>query len=142
MCNCTNPTFSNCAGNPDCKCISSGSTFNQMVGLHSNLTGEIASVSSGVTYQNTGIVPPKIATAPVPTVPPSTTTSFGEKLNNTLTTVTSVLGLFGSKAPASTSTPVPLPEDEEKKIPTAVYVVVGGLLLLVVVFVIVKASKK
>jgi hypothetical protein len=113
--------------------------INGFSGGTSNATGEIQTLAvPGVQVQTT--IPTIKVTAPS-TTPTTTTTTKDSTLNKVLDLGTSVLGLFGKKSTPTTSAPVPLPE-EEKTVPTAVWIVVGGILLLVVAFVIVKAAKK
>jgi hypothetical protein len=129
------PLYSNCAGNPDCNC---NSNFNNMVGIgsYSHTTGTIQPISTP-TIQVSASLP--TVQLPVPTTAPTTTTPIQPStLDKALTIGTSLLGMF-SKPATTTSTPVPLPQDE-KKVPTAVWVVVGGLLVLVIAYVIVKAA--
>jgi hypothetical protein len=113
-----------------------------MVGMNgfSNATGEIQTLATPTIQVQTTIPTIKLPTTTAPSTTTSTTPTSSTTFNKVLDFGSSVLGLFGSKAPAS-STPVVIPT-EEKKIPTAVWVVVSGLLLLVVAFVIVKAAKK
>lgn len=159
MCNCTGiQVYSNCAGNPDCNCDKS---FNNMVGMNgfsgadstngaytgvsrssgrsSNAIGEIQTLATPTIQVQTTIPTIKLPTTTAPTAS-STTNPSGTTFNKVLDFGSSVLGLFG-KSSSATSTPVVIPT-EEKKIPSAVWVVVSGLLLLVVAFVIVKAGKK
>lgn len=141
MCNCAgNVQFSNCAGNPDCNCDKEG--FNNMIGMNGfvNATGEIQTLSTPQIKIQTTV--PTIEVKAPTTIAPTTSTkpTLGETIGKVTTFGSSLLGLF-SKPAATTSAPVPLPE-EEKTIPMAVWIVGGGLLVLVVVYFIVKASKK
>jgi hypothetical protein len=122
-----NPEFSNCCGQP---------TFNNAVGM----TALEPIAAKGVEVSN------RIQTISAPVITPTTPTttptkSTSEKVSGWLSTATNVLGLLG-KSNTTDTTATYVPEEDPKKVPTAVWVVLGGLVLLIIVFVGIKVSKR
>jgi hypothetical protein len=131
--------FSNCAGNPDCTCDQTASNIMGVSFSNCSGCGVAYSNLSGSQFNNlVGLeTPTALQTLTAPTA--TGATAQPSTLDKLLGTASSVLGIFGKSQPATA--PVTVTVQEEKKIPTMVWVGLGILVALLVIFLVIKLRK-